>query len=88
MRPIPEHELQRVLARRQGHGRLSLAFAEMEMMFVHGKRAGEVLRFERGIDQQMMMADVRFFDARRGHPHVRSEPEDHLERAGDGLAIM
>ena len=36
----------------------------------------------------MMMADVGFFDARRRDPHIRSEPEDHLERADDGLAIV
>jgi hypothetical protein len=60
----------------------------MEMMFVHGKGAGEVLRFERRIDQQVMVADVRFFDPRRCHPHIRSKAEDHLEGADDGLAIV
>ena len=87
MRVVAEHELECVFARRQGQCGFSLALAEMQMMFVRGNGLGELLRFERHIDQQMMMADVRLFDARRGYPHVRGEPEDHLDRADDGLAV-
>jgi hypothetical protein len=86
--PVAEHELQGVLAGRQRHGGFGLALAEMDMLFVDRDRLGHFLRRQRLVDQQVVMSDVRLVDAGRRDAHVRGEAKNHLERAGDSIAIL
>ena len=72
MGPVAEHELQRVLAGRQCHSGLGLAFAEVNMLLVDHDGLGHFLRRERLVDEQVMMPDVCLLDAGRSDAHVRA----------------
>jgi len=50
MRPVSEHELQRVLAWRQRHHGLGLPAAEMDVLGVAGDGLLQLLRRKRGVD--------------------------------------
>ena len=58
MRPVSEHELWRVLARRQRYDGLGLAAAEMDVLGVAGDGHLQFLRRERGVNQQTVTAGV------------------------------
>src|SRR5436305_7250130 len=51
MGPVAQHELQRVLARRQRHRGLGLSLAEMDMLLVDGNGLGHFLRREPLVDE-------------------------------------
>ena len=86
MRPVPQHQLECMLARWQFNNRLSLTSAEMKMSLVLWDR---LVRVEGVIyvDQQMVVTSVRFVDTGRRNPHA-GETKLHLKRIGDGVAIL
>ena len=87
MRPMAEHELQRVLTRRQRHNGFGLPAAEMDVLGVGGDRLLQFLGRERRVDDEMVMAGLGLLDASRRYPHAGQAKLD-LEGAGDGVAIL
>jgi hypothetical protein len=59
MRPVTEHELQGMLARRQLQRSLGLSLAEMNVLLIGWNRRDQFVGRERRVDQQMMMPGVR-----------------------------
>ena len=86
MRPVPQHQLECMLAQWQFNNRLSLSSAEMKMSPILWDW---LVRVEGVIcvDQQMMVTGVRFVDTGRRNPHA-GETKLHLKRIGDGVAIL
>src|SRR5271169_1731230 len=86
MRPVPQYQLECMLARWQFNKRLSLTSAEMKMSLILWDW---LVRVEGVIcvDQQMMVTGVRFVDTGRRNPHA-GETKLHLKRIGDGVAIL
>jgi len=67
MRPVPQHQLECMLAQWQFNNRLSLSSAEMKMSLILWDW---LVRVEGVIcvDQQMMVTGVRFVDTGRRNP--------------------
>ena len=76
MRRVPEQQLERVAAFRQGHGGFGLAGAEMQVVLIVRDRLIE--RRQRRIDEKMVMSRVRLVHAGRSHTHLLKS-EAHRE---------
>src|ERR1700734_178049 len=84
---VREHQLQRVLARRQGPRRLGLALAEMPQLVGRRHRRIEFQLAEVHVDQQMVMTRVVEFDARRRDSHP-FQSEAHGDRSLHRGAVL
>ena len=76
MRRVPEQQLERVAAFRQGHGGFGLAGAEMQVVLIVRDRLIE--RRQRRIDEKMVMSRVRLVHAGRSNAHLLKS-EAHRE---------
>jgi len=65
---VAEEQLKRVLAQRKVNCCFGLARSEMQMIEVIRYRL--IQRRQLGVDQEMVVAGVGLFDARRRHAHV------------------
>ena len=65
---VAEEQLKRVLAQRKVNCCFGLARSEMQMIEVIRYRL--IKRRQLGVDQEMVVAGVGLFDARRRHAHV------------------
>jgi hypothetical protein len=81
---VAEQQLERMFARRQRDGRLRLAGAEVQMVFVVRNRFVE--RWQRLIDEQMMMPAVGRIDAGAHDRHV-VQTKAHLQCDRHGSAV-
>ncbi len=82
---VAQQKLESVAPRREGDGRLGLASAEMQVVFIVGDRLVE--RRERRVDQEMVMSGIRLLDSGRGDAHLR-QSEPNRERCRHVSAIL
>ena len=83
VRRVPEQQLERVAAFRQGHGRFGLAGAEMQVVFIVRDRL--IQRRQRRIDEKMVVSRVRLVHPGRSNAHLfkaeaDSESGRHVRR--------
>jgi len=86
MRPVAQHQLERVLSRRQFNKRLSLSGTEMKMILVLWDRFIRVQCLIY-IDHQMVVTCVWRVDAGGRDAHAR-ETKLHPKRTSDGITVL
>ena len=85
VRRVPEQQLQRMPAPRQGDGRFGLAGAEMQVVFVVRNRL--IQGRQPRVDKQMVMSGIRLVHAGRRNAHL-FEAEANGERGRHVRAVV
>jgi hypothetical protein len=84
MKMIPDKQLERVAARRQGNHHFRLTVPEMDVIVIRGNGATGVDGID--IDQEMVVAGARLDDARGRYAHAaHPELSDEALRNADAI---
>ncbi len=85
VRRVPEQQLERVAAPRQGHGGFGLARAEMQVVLIVRDRL--IQRRQRRIDEKMVMSRVRLVHPGRSNAHLFKPEADNKSGGHVGAAL-